>query len=396
MKRIFEKTIDSIKHLEALHDVFLNRNNYSDKNDHSLYVENLKEISKISKEIDFYEELYSETGRQMKLADIIEYIFFSRGIFSLINGKNQLIKNNIPKFIELILRFVNLLMLYEVMTVDSKIRKSFLNKLKKEIKDIVNEKEFDKLLKWGKRVGLKDEDTPKGAPSSYFDSILPKTAGGLWHEMLVYIFILRFNIGYIFPLLLHQKIISLDEKLSPPDLIILHKSRNNYFGIEIGTLKERQSGGFMAPSGIPVIPLDTLNCRISDRCPACKKWIGICPKVIDEFSNPSYKIERTEIRCLYDCDRYTLKEKLNGGCPYMKCYDKLHYHYQCVVSKKRGLIIDDIIKKHRFEKQNFIDLLNNKEIKNLPFNEGNIRSKKINYLITHYLWYPELSKLIQK
>jgi len=45
------------------------------------------------------------------------------------------------------------------------------------------------------------------------------------------------------------------------DLIILHKKTSRYYGIEIGTLKERQSGGFMAPSGIPVIPLDTFDER---------------------------------------------------------------------------------------------------------------------------------------
>lgn len=394
MKKVFKKTIDSIKHLEVLHDVFLDKNNYSDRDDYSLYVENSEKVSKISEEINFYKELYSETARQMKLADIIEYIFFSRGIFSLINGKNQLIKNNIPKFIELILRFVNLLMLYEVMTVDNKIRKAFLNKLKKDIKNIVNEKEFDKLLKWDKWVGLKDEDTPKDAPSSYFDSILPKTAGGLWHEMLVYIFVLRFNIGYIFPLLLHQKIISLDKKLSPPDLIILDKKTNRYYGIEIGTLKERQSGGFMAPSGIPVIPIDTRNCRISDRCPVCKKWIGICPKVIKDFSDPDYSIKKTEIRCLYDCNLYSLKEKLDGKCLYMKYYDKLHYHYKCVINTKQKDIINNIVKKHNINKKKLeSNLLNNKDYKNLPSGD-NIRTKKINNIKTHYLWYGELAGLL--
>ena len=398
MKKVFGKAIDSIKHLEVLHKVFLGKKNYGDKNDHLLYVENLKRVSEISEEINFYKELYSETNRQMKLADIIEYIFFSRGIFSLINGKNQLIKNNIPKFIELVLRFVNLLMLYEIMTVDTKIRKVFLNDLKKKIKDIVEEEEFDKLLRWNKWVGLKGKDNPQNAPSSYFDSILPKTVGGLWHEMLVYVFILRFDIGYIFPLLLHQKIISLNEKLSPPDLVILHKPRNNYYGIEIGALKERQSGGFMVPSGIPVIPLDTKNCRISDRCPGCKKWIGICSKVIEDFSNPDCKITRPEIRCLYDCDKYTLKEKIDGNCSYMKYYNKSnnrHYHYKCVIKNEKSRIISDIKAKHHIEKKDFIKMLKDRKIKNLSCDVDSFRSKKINYLKTHYLWYSELSKLIQ-
>jgi len=396
MKKVFEKTKNSLKHLEILNDIFLDKDNFSNVLDWQLYKENYAELSQILTNINFHEKIYGEKGRQMILADIIEYIFFSRGIFSLIDGKTQLIKGAVPKFIELILRFVNLLMLYEIMTTDNKIRKAFLLRLKEEIKEIENEKEFNKLLEWGKWVGLTAKETPENAPSSYFDSILPKTAGGLWHEMLVYAFVLRFNIGYIFPLLLHQKIISLDKKLSPPDLLILHKKTGRYYGIEIGTLKERQSGGFMAPSGIPVIPLDTLNCRISDRCPACKKWIGICPNVISNFSNPNHEIKRVEIRCLYDCDRYTLNEKIEGKCPYMKYfYKKLHYHYNCLIDKKKQDVIKDIIIKHHLTEKELMTMLSNKEIKNLPCKSNDMRSKKINYLKTHYLWYSELSRLIQ-
>ncbi len=393
MKKVYKNLINSVKHLKILNEVFSIQDNYSDKKDYQIYVENLEKFSKIDEEINFSEELYSQYGRQMKLADVIEYTFFSRGIFSLINNRNQLIEKNIPKFLELLLRFTNLLMLYEVATTDQKIRKAFLLKIKKEIKEIGSEKDFNKLLKWNKWVGLTEKETSKEAPSDYFDSILPKTAGGLWHEMLVYAFILRFDIGYIFPLLLHQKIISLNKKLSPPDLIILRKDTKKYYGIEIGNLKERQSGGFMLPSGIPVIPLDTLNSRISDRCPACKKWIGICPKVISDFSNPNYKIERIEVRCLYDCDRYTLAEKIEGKCPYIKYFNKLHYHYSCVLSKEKKKIIKDIISKHKLKGKKIIDILKNK---NLPSDDRQIRTKKINYLKTHYPWYQELSGFIEK
>lgn len=394
MEKIYQNLLKSIKHLNTLHTVFSKESNYTDNSDYVLYIQNLERVEEISEKIGFDEEQYSKSNRQMKLADIVEYIFFSRGIFALINGKNQLKIADVPKFIELILRFVNMLMLYEIMTTDVKMRKAFLNQLKEEIHQIGEESEFNKLLQWDRWVGLAKGENPEGAPSAYFDTILPKTAGGLWHEMLVYAFILRFDIGYIFPLLLHQKIISLNKKLSPPDLIILHKKTDRYYGIEIGGLKERQSGGFMAPSGIPVIPLDTLNCRASDRCPVCKKWIGICPKIIKEFSNPEHTIGRVEIRCLYNCDEYSLNEKIEGKCPYMKFYDKLHHHYKCVVHSIRQDIISDIIKKHKLNTVDFEIMLENREISNLPYDGNNIRSKKINYLITHYPWYPELSKLI--
>lgn len=393
MKQIYQNLSISVKHLSILDETFSEANNFSNKDDHELYVESLKEIETISKRIGFASELYSEDDRQMKLADILEYIFFSRGVFSLIDNKNQLIKKNIPDYLKLILQFVNLLMLYEVMTTDVRLRKMYLQNLKKQLKGLAKEANLKKLLKWNKWVGLTEKDTPKGAPNDYFDSLLPKTAGGLWHEMLVFAFLLKYNVGYIFPLLLHQKVISLDQKLSPPDLIILHKKTNRYYGIEIGNLKERQSGGFMAPSGIPVIPLDTLNCRISDRCPTCKKWIGICPKVMDDFTNQDKKINRLEIRCLYDCDKFTLKEKISGKCPYMKYFDTLHHHYKCVSGKSESYIKREIIQKHKLKERDLENLLKQGE-RNLPIASDDMRSRKINCLKTHYLWYPELSKLI--
>ncbi|GAI29853.1 unnamed protein product, partial [marine sediment metagenome] len=38
--------------------------------------------------------------------------------------------------------------------------------------------------------------------------------------------------------------------------------------------------------------------------------------------------------------------------------------------------------------------LKDKKMKNLPSDSDKIRSKKLHYLKTHYLWYPELSRLI--
>jgi hypothetical protein len=352
--------------------------------------------------LSFIDEIYSQSDRQMKLADAIEYLLFSRGIYYLFQS-NRFKKDRVPKFLELNLRFVNLLMLYETITVDQKLRNAFLNKLTPLIK---KETGSTQLKKWQGAVGLPSSNSryKKDAPDLYFDTLLPKTAGGLWHEILVYCFILKYNIGYIFPLLLTQKPISLNRKLSPPDLIILHNRTFRYYGIEIGNLKERQSGGFMAPSGIPIIPLDTTNARISDRCPTCGKWIGICEKVIKDFSNVDSDLPKptNEVRCLTDCSIFSLKDKLDGKCRYMKFRhksnswkykfaDNNHHHYHCCLMGNKKL------KKQIMETNGFSDL---KEIEKqlaqntTPDSELLQKTrKKYSYIKTHSIYYQELISL---
>lgn len=428
MKSLNNKLELLTNHLKALSSTFDNHENYSEQEDYlwykvnndrfeylatdtSLKYSNLK-ISSTSKSkkvnLSFADEIYHEYDRQMKLADIIEYIFISRGIYFIFQS-NQFKQDRISIFLELILRFVNLLMAFENVTVDTKLRTAYLNELYELIKD---DEGYKELKEWTKPVGLPTQD--KNAPSEYFDTLLPKTAGGLWHELLVYSFILKYNIGYIFPLLLSQKPISLTGKLSPPDLIILHNKTYRYYGIEIGNLKERQSGGFMAPSGIPVIPIDTLNARISDRCPSCKKWIGICAKTIEDFCDISgNNLEpKNEIRCLVDCTKYTLEEKVDGKCPVMKFRtnskignklyefsDGKHYHYKYCTNSNKSLI--DSIKSH----SSYEDLLKLNDIiqKNVLSEEDkrwksdnyNRLRRKFNFIKTHSIYYSELTSLIK-
>jgi hypothetical protein len=176
-----------------------------------------------------------------------------------------------------------------------------------------------------------------------------------------------------------------------------------YYGIEIGNLKERQSGGFMAPSGIPVIPLDTTNARISDRCPTCGKWIGICEKVIKDFSDVDSDLPKptNEVRCLTDCDIFSLKDKLDGKCRYMKFRykgnlwkykfaDNNHHHHCCLTVNKK-------IKKQIMGTNGFNDL---KKIDKLLANKTNHDSellqktrKKYSYIKTHSIYYQELISL---
>lgn len=425
MQSLNLKLKELAEHLEKLNETFLKKDNYSEEADYNWYKQNHDEFEDLATKTDikelkyatienkkvglsFADEIYHQYDRQMKLADIIEFLFFSRGIYFIFQT-NQFKEERVSIFLKLILRYVNLLMSFENTTVDKKLRGALLNNLKD---NIGKEAGFKEIENWKTAVGVPKShpEYNKDAPDDYFDSLLPKTAGGLWHEMLVFAFILKYNIGYIFPLLLHQKPISLDGKLSPPDLVILHKKTYRYYGIEIGSLKERQSGGFMSPSGIPVIPIDTLNSR-TDRCPSCGKWIGICEKVIEEFSGATEHLESDgEIRCLVECNKFTLDEKLNGKCPVMKFRystkiaehkfgfaDNKHYHYNCCMNSDERLI--SAIKKHKdYEDLQKLDELlrkNDCSEEEVQFKETKFShlKSKFNFLKTHSIFYKELETL---
>jgi len=343
MLKSYENLIKSIEHLKVLDATFLEEKDFTNKKDYELYLSNSKKLSEMLAlpELELHNQLYNQKSRQMILADIIEYIFLSRGLFSITDGTNSHEKKKEKKklFIETILYFVNLLMIYESMTVDEKLRKKYLENLAKAIPEIKTEEMYEKLLNFKGNVGLPETDKEL---NKYFDKILPKTAGGLWHELLVYIFLLRNDLGYIIPLILEQKFLSGSDVLVPPDFLLITKDKNLY-GIEVGRKKEIQSGAFSLKSNIPTASIDTENSRNSDRCPICRKWILFCPKVIEDFSDLDKKIEKVEIKCCEGCSYFKEDEILKGACPYSKYSrgktikinhkftDGLHYHYQCVL-----------------------------------------------------------------
>jgi len=242
MDRNYENVIKSINHLRELHKTFLIKDNYSSEKDFEVYLENTKKLAKLfsQPEVEIYKQLYREKSRQMILADILEYILLSRGLFFLTDGTTKHEKKQLKKklFIKSILYFVNLLMSYESMTVDDKIRKRFLENLAKSIPELKKESKYEELLNFKGKVGLTQKESDASEDlNKYFDSILPKTAGGLWHELLVFIFLIRYDLGYVVPLLLSQKFISANSVLVPPDFLIITKDKDVY-GIEVGIKKE--------------------------------------------------------------------------------------------------------------------------------------------------------------
>ena len=105
----FNKQLKNLtKHLDGINKTFLKKSNYSDFSDWEWYKLNHKEFEKLAKDttnkwvnianpqsgkkekvwVSFSNEIYHQGDRQMKLADIIEYLFFSRGIYFIFQGND--------------------------------------------------------------------------------------------------------------------------------------------------------------------------------------------------------------------------------------------------------------------------------------------------------------------
>jgi hypothetical protein len=345
----------SLTHLGVLHSVFSDKSNYdqSQKLIFESYQQNETELIKALSDLGFEQQLYATKRRQMILADIFEYIFLGRIYYSVKTREQR------SQFIRAILHFCNMLMCYEAMTVSGGLRRKFLKELKRAIKEVGGEPLYQSLYDFKGSVGLKEgESDAPGNLNDYFDTLLPKTAGGLWHELVLYIFLLRNDCGYIVPLLLSQKLLGLSDHLVPPDFLVITKDKRLY-GIEVGMKKEIQSGWFSLKTAIPTATVDTINSRVSDRCPICKKWITFCPYVIDHYSNLSEVVENDEVRCLDMCDKFRKEEILAGKCPHTKYSrrkaktrsftlhefaDGRHYHYQCILANVKASIKESLRK----------------------------------------------------
>ncbi len=348
MDKMLTRVEMSLAHLRVLHSIFSNQSNFTENDvaDFALYKENEEKLADALSKLEFESQLYAQKGRQMILADVFEYIFLGRIYYSAKKLEKR------PDFIRAILHFCNMLMCYETMTVSPTLREKYLDELKSKVSQVGDEDCFDDLKKHRGTVGLPlpkelKKDKKIKRLNDYFDTLLPKTAGGLWHELIVYIFLLRNDCGYILPLLLSQKLLGHSDYLVPPDFLIITKDKRIY-GIEVGMKKEIQSGNFSLRTAIPTAMVDTINSRTSDRCPICKKWITFCPYVIEIYSDLSKPIKQTEISCVEVCNKLKSDDILAGKCPHTKYArnkltkfpsthhdfaDRRHYHYQCILQK---------------------------------------------------------------
>jgi len=353
-----EKLEKLLQHLKLLFEIFKDEKAYKK-------VENI--LKEINYEFDYITTLYKQgeregklKERQLVLSDIIEFIIFGRLAYYM---QKQRIESR-KKFIKFLLKLINLLMEIDSLTVDKGKRKEFINKLLDKNLFFSNrdKEDIEKLSRKEGIVGIPDSNNEL---NKIYDSLLPKTAGGLWHELGVYAFMLRLDLGYIFPLLIHQRIFSLSDYLVVPDFLLLAYDKR-FYGVEVGNKKEIQSGLFSAKTALPTITIDTNSSRLSDRCPICKKWIQICPYAIEKFLDDEalnlIKEGNYEIKCSESCNLFDKEEILEGRCSYAKYKqdkgkgenlynthdyaDGKHYHFRCVLQKLKQAgntkVIEDI------------------------------------------------------
>lgn len=367
----------SVKHLKVLDSIFT----IEDYPEKDIYIKLKETLSKADEGFQnrFCEELYvggkkrnnvSNTGfgRQMILSDVIQYIVNGRGYFFAMRNKESM-----QAYIKMILNLTNQLMIFDSAVTNPVLRRKILTKLKDELGDVVCKDEerlaeYNALLKYDGYLGFPISAEPEvseeirniiGVSDSgkalkrmelYYDSLFPKPLG-LWGEILVYSYLLRMNIGFVFPLLLTQRIITGNTGvfLKPPDFLILPFGKEHFYGIEVGSGKDIQSGNFSIITGMPTAT--KANADNPKRCCVCGKWMLFCPQSIEDYSNFENKIENIQkpIKCLTECKTYSKEDILSGKCSYamhkggqpqdyimeMKS-STYHFHLNCMLNDKSG------------------------------------------------------------
>ena len=239
-------------------------------------------------------------------------------------------------------------------------------KFRKDVQEVLKKipmmewkKPYEKLT--DKQKAKVDKEKEKWQPlNEYYDSLLPKSAGGLWNELIVFFYLIRRTSVHIIPLLLTQRILSKTDMLKPPDYLVIphHKigddERVDVYGVEVGGKKSRQSTNFeLAVPGIKMVT--TENPQVPPRCPLCGEFILFCPKVIEDCcdieGNPLLRI-KDEVKCVPECTIYKPDDIINGKCPYTQYQgpqetsttnkskirgdvSKYHYHYSCILKAEK-------------------------------------------------------------
>jgi len=171
MDDLFNNMDKAVRHLRVLHNVFQKKDNFANEEiiDYEIYKSNFESLKRVMNKLELSNQLYGQKGRQMILADLLEYVLIGRGYYSL----KLKSKEDREKFVRLVLHFVNLLMSYEMLTVSPTLRGKVLEKWERYIPEISCEEEFAELKSFGGKVGLKaGESEATKSLDRYFDSLL--------------------------------------------------------------------------------------------------------------------------------------------------------------------------------------------------------------------------------
>ncbi|MCR4263402.1 MAG: hypothetical protein NUV98_01625 [Candidatus Roizmanbacteria bacterium] len=341
MRAVLDKLEISVNHLKCLDDVF--------RANSPLYlsIENSLTNALGGNLIDIERELYaggkSKNGlhRQMILGDIIEYIFSGRAYYYAAKSED-----NFNRFSTLVLYCVNQLLLFDTITVNPQIRRTYIEQLERVIPlEQLYEKEGDREL--AQELKASDVVIWQDAWERYdalVDSLLPKTLGTP-KELVVFLELIRLNKGLVIPLLLIQRLFGDGKAIAPPDFLLLKRNRE-IFGLELGYAKEGQSREFSVRTSIPTFGIDLTN-HMHNRCPKCGENILYCDTVIQKYSDGSlWRDLNPEGRfiCNRTCQNFNGRfctfanyyGKYRGNCFYgnQKPGDErkdMHYHAKCVV-----------------------------------------------------------------
>lgn len=278
MDILFHKLGVSVQHLAILHETL--------KAGSPVYQAENEKIEALGID-DFGRQLYAggkvkgSIERQMILADIFQYIFVGRGYYAAVESPEKM-----RKFIELLIRAANLLILQENLSVDHGLRSKLIERLESTIpaEDFVEPgypdipEELQKLKEYGGRiVGNEGKQF-----ENIFDSLLPKRLG-LAVELIVFAMLLLKKYGYIVPLLMTQRLIlggshtpesTKVSYLAPPDFLLL-RDKGQVFGIEVGSSKDDQNTKFSLVTSIPLFSVRLGDHRQPQpyRCGKCGHWI---------------------------------------------------------------------------------------------------------------------------
>jgi len=346
LKLLLSKLGTSIDHLLCLDEVFLENNEEYQRINNILNSRDfLRYYSEISRELYAGGKTGSNStiklNRQMILGDVLEYVFSGRAYYYAAKSEEHL-----RHFYKLIFYSVNQMLLYDTITVDSELRRLYIEKLEDKIpRELLYEKPGDEAI--AQRIKESElriwQDGWTKDIDSFIDSILPKTLGAP-KELIVFAEFIRLGIGSIIPLLLIQRIFGDRKPIAPPDFLIM-KSNKDIYGIEVGYKKELQSREFSIRTSIPTFAIDLKN-NMHNRCPVCGHNILYCDIFIEHYSNNSLQTLISEHNGLKRIHCFTCTKFENGECKFSNYYGWVegvdfnnnpleakksrHYHTNCV------------------------------------------------------------------